>query len=127
MSTMTSKPLRTLAAGAILSALALSFATVSSAGEPANAPQASIKLSDLDVSTSSGAVVAYDRIHNAAVDVCSRMYNFEASYGDLQRAACIEKVTANTVTRVNRSVLTAVFESKNGISRPAVVALASAP
>ena len=127
MTTIKSKPLRTLVAGAIVSALALSFASVSSAGVPATLPQAVVRLSDLDVSTSSGAVLAYDRIHSAAVDVCSRMYNFAPSFADLQRAACMHKVIADAVTRVNRPQLSAVFASKQGIAAPVVLAAAITP
>ena len=55
MNTITSTPLRTLVAGAILSALSLSFATVSSAEERTTPPQVTVKFGDLDVSTSQGA------------------------------------------------------------------------
>ena len=56
MNTITSTPLRTLVAGAILSALAFSFATVSSADDGTAPPQVIVKFADLDVSTSQGAV-----------------------------------------------------------------------
>ena len=67
MNTITSTPLRTLIAGAILSVLAFSFATVSSANDGTTPPQVIVKFGDLDISTSKGAAALYDRIQTAAV------------------------------------------------------------
>ena len=66
MNTITSTPLRTLIAGAILSVLAFSFATVSSANDGTTPPQVIVKFGDLDISTSKGAAALYDRIQTAA-------------------------------------------------------------
>jgi UrcA family protein len=121
MNTTTSTALRTLVAGAILSALALSFATVSNAADDTAPPQVIVKFADLDVSTSQGAVALYGRIHSAAVDVCSRMYVFEQAYR-LHKDACLQKVIGDAVIKVNRPALSAVFASKFGVSSPMVLA-----
>jgi UrcA family protein len=121
MNTITSTPLRTLVAGAMLSALAFSFATVSSAGEPTTPPQSIVKFGDLDVSTSQGASALYGRIHSAAVDVCSRMYVIDLAYR-LHKDACLQKVIADAVNKVNQPSLSAVFASKYSVSAPVVVA-----
>jgi UrcA family protein len=123
MNIITSKSFRTLAAGAILSALAFNFATVFSAEEDATAPQVIVKFADLDVSTSSGAVALYGRIHGAADEVCSRMYTSTEAYR-WRKNACLQKVIADAVTRVNEPALSAVFASKYGISAPVVLAAA---
>jgi UrcA family protein len=123
MNIITSKSFRTLAVGAILSALAFSFATVSSAEEDATPPQVIVKFGDLDASTSSGAVALYGRIHRAADDVCSRMYTSTEAYR-WRKNACLQKVIADAVTRVNEPALSAVFASKYGISAPVVLAAA---
>jgi len=123
MNIIPSTPLRTLAVGAILSALALSFATVSSAEEDATPPQVIVKYADLDVSTSKGAVALYGRIHGAADDVCSRMYTSTEAYR-WRKNACLQKVIADAVTRVNEPALSAVFASKYGVSAPVVLAAA---
>jgi UrcA family protein len=123
MNTITSKPLRTLVAGAILSALALSFATVSRADDGTTPPQVTVKFADLDVSTSRGAVTLYSRIHSAAIDVCSRMYVIEQAYR-LHKDACLHQVIADAVTKVNRPALSAVFASKFGGSLPVVLVAA---
>jgi UrcA family protein len=123
MNTITSTPLHTLVAGAILSALAFSFATVSSAGEPTTPPQSIVKFADLDISTSQGASALYGRIHGAADDVCSRMYTSTEAYRR-HKDACLQKVIADAVTQVDEPALSAVFASKYGISGPVVLAAA---
>jgi UrcA family protein len=123
MNTITTTPLRTLLAGAILSALAFSFATVSRADDNTTPPQVTVKFGDLDVSTSQGAAALYRRIHGAAVNVCSRMYVESQSYR-WHGNACLQTVIGDAVTKVNRPALSAVFASKSGVSAPMVLAAA---
>ena len=123
MNRTTSTPRRTLVAGAILSALAFSFATVSHADDGTAPPQVIVKFGDLDVSTSQGAAALYGRIRSAAVDVCSRMYVTEQAYR-FHKDACLQKVIADAVIKVDRPALSAVFASKYGVSPPMVLAAA---
>jgi len=123
MITITSKSFRTLAAGAILSALAFSFATVSSAGEDATPPQVVVKYGDLNLSTSQGAVALYGRIHGAAEDVCSRMYTNTEAYRRYKNG-CLQKVIADAVYKVNHPALSTVFASNYGMPQPLVLAAA---
>ncbi|MGO9989314.1 MAG: UrcA family protein [Steroidobacteraceae bacterium] len=116
---------RTLVAGAILSALAFSFATVSDADDDTAPPQVIVKFGDLDVSTSQGAAALYGRIRSAAVNVCSRMYVDEQAY-KWHKNACLQKVIEDAVIKVNRPALSAVFASKFGVSPPMVLAAAEA-
>jgi UrcA family protein len=125
MNTITSAPLRTLVTGAILSALALSFATVSSADERTTPPQVIVKFGDLDLSTSQGAVALYGRIHGAAVNVCWRVYASDLLFS-LEKDACLQKAIGDAVIRVNRPALSAVFASKYRTPQPAVLAAAEA-
>jgi UrcA family protein len=120
---ITSTPLRTLVAGAILGALALSFASVSSADDRTSPPQVIVKFADLDVSTQQGAQTIYRRIHSAADNVCFRMYASNEAY-KLNRDACLQKVIADAVTKVNEPALSAIFASKYGLSAPVVLAAA---
>ncbi len=122
MNTITTTPLRTLVAGAILSALALSFATASRADDDTTPPQVIVKFGDLDVSTSQGAAALYGRIHGAAVNVCSRMYDQQAY--KWHENACLQKVIGDAVIKVNRPALSAVFAFKYGVSAPMVLAAA---
>ena len=59
MNTITSTPLRTLVAGAILSALAFSFATASRADDGTAPPPVIVKFGDLNVSTAQGAAAQF--------------------------------------------------------------------
>jgi UrcA family protein len=123
MNPITSKSFRTLAAGAIFTALAVSFASVSSADEDTTSPQVIVKFDDLAVSTPQGAVALYGRIRGAADDVCSRMYHSTEAY-KWHKDACLQKVIADAVTKVNEPALSAVFASRYGISAPVVLAAA---
>jgi UrcA family protein len=125
MNSITSAPRRTLLAGAILGALALSFATVSSADDGTSPPQVIVKFADLDASTSQGAAALYGRIHSAALDVCSRMYVIEQAYR-LHKDACLQQVIADAVIKVNRPALSAVFAFEYGVAPPMVLAAAQA-
>jgi len=123
MSTITSTARRTLVAGAILSVLAFSFATVSNADEDTAPPQVIVKFADLDASTSQGAAALYRRIDSAAEVVCLRMYISTEAYKRYKNA-CLQKVIADAVTKVNEPALSAVFASKYGTSAPVVLAAA---
>ncbi len=123
MNMITPTPLRTLVAGAILSALAFSFATVSHADDDTAPPQVVVKFADLDVSTSQGAAALYGRIHSAAVNVCLRMYVDELAY-KWHESACLQKVIGDAVIKVNRAALSAVFASKYAVPAPIVLAAA---
>jgi UrcA family protein len=123
MNTTTSTALRTLVAGAALSALAFSFATVSRADDDTAPPQVIVKYADLDVSTAPGAAALYRRIDGAAEQVCSRMYTSTDAYRR-HKNACLQQVIADAVTKVNEPALSAVFASKYGIAQPAVLAAA---
>ncbi len=125
MNTIISPPRRTLVAGAILSALACAFATVSNAADDTAPPQVIVKFADLDVSTSQGAAALYRRIHSAAADVCLRMYVTEETY-KWHKNTCLQKVIGDAVVKVNRPALSAVFASKYGVSAPMVLAAAQA-
>lgn len=120
MNTITTTALRTLVAGAILGAVAFSFAAVSNAVD-SDIPLVMVKFADLDVSTSRGAASLYGRIHGAAANVCSRMYVEQQSYKWHQKA-CMQTVIGDAVTRVNRPALSAIFASNYGASAPLVVA-----
>jgi UrcA family protein len=121
MKTITSTTLRSLVAGAILSALAFSFATLSSAKEATTPPQVIVKFADLDLSTSQGAVALYGRIRAAAEDVCSRMYISTEAYRR-HKDVCLQKLIADAVNKVNEPALSTVFASKYRVPAPMVVA-----
>jgi UrcA family protein len=120
-----SKSFRTLAVGAIFSALAVSFASLSGADETSSPPQVIVKFADLHISTPQGAATLYRRIHGAADDVCSRMYRITEAHRR-HKDACQQQLIANAVIRVNRPATSAVFASKYGLSPTMVLAAAGA-
>lgn len=126
MNTITTTPLRNLVAGAALSALAFSFATVSRADDDLAPPQVIVKFADLNVSNSQGAQTLYRRIHGAAVNVCSRMYVDEQAY-KWHESACLQKVIGDAVMKVNRPALSAIFASNFSVPQPMALAAAQTP
>jgi len=118
-------PVRTLAISAFVSAVTFGFATVSSAEGRAEPPQVIVKFADLNVSTARGAAALYSRIHDAAVDVCSRMYYTNASYVR-HSDACLQQLIADAVLKVNEPALSAVFASRYGVAAPVRLAAAEA-
>jgi len=113
MNTTTSTSLRSLVAGALLSALALSLASVSSAEEGTTPLQVVVKFGDLDISTPQGATALYGRIRSAAGNVCLPIYSSD-NVGSQLNDACLQKVIADAVMKVNRPALSAVYEAKYG-------------
>jgi UrcA family protein len=121
---ITSLPFRALLAGAIVVIISSSLTSVAAAAESGDTPQVTVRFADLDISTSQGSVRLYRRIHAAAEDVCSRMYYSVDSYGR-HKNACLKKVVADAVTKVNEPALSAVFASSYGVAAPVVLAAAA--
>jgi UrcA family protein len=123
MNTTVSTPLRILVASAILGSAAIGFAPAASAAAAAVPPQVTVKFADLNVSTSQGAAALYRRIEYAAQEVCSRMYVSTEAYKHY-KSSCLQKVIGDAVVKVDRPALSAVFESRYGVSAPVLLAAA---
>ena len=117
MNTTTSTARRTLVAGAILSSLAFSFATVSNAADDTVPPQVIVKFGDLNISNPQGAATLYARIRSAAKSVCSQ-FDGRRLEEMAQRDACIDKAILGAVTKVNNSALSAVYRAKTAKEAP---------
>jgi UrcA family protein len=74
-----------------------------------------VHYSDLDLGTQAGATALYDRIRNAAKQVCG-----DASSRQLVEAAaaraCINRAIASSVHSVNSARLASVYDSHFGVS-----------
>jgi UrcA family protein len=103
----------------VLGAFALSLATVCTATEPMNAPQITVKFSDLNVSTSAGASALYARIVRAAREVCRALD--ERNYGSPMQDFCVHKAIADAVAKVGRPALFDAYNAHN--ARPTPIAL----
>lgn len=107
---------RRFAAGALLLAVASSFAGICSAAD-ANPLQALVKYGDLNVSSTEGATVLYNRIRAAAEQVCRPLDSRDFAFQRLKEA-CIHNAIADAVTKVNQPALFSVYSAKNGFSKP---------
>lgn len=110
----TSTGLRGLIATAIFGALASSFSAVSAADASSEPTRLIVKFADLNISSPAGALTLYERIRAAAQGACS-YYWFKT---DADEARCVHDAIANTVTKVNRPALFAVYNAKNKTPLP---------
>ena len=98
--------LRGLIATAIFGALAASFSAVSAA-DP-GAVNITVKFADLNISSTSGARVLYERIRASAQGACA-YYWFHTDADD---ARCVHDAIAKAVTKINQPALSAVYNAK---------------
>ena len=107
-------------ATAILGVLISGFAAVCGAADSADAPQAIVKYADLDLSTSQGAAVLYNRIRIAAEGVCASLDG-----GDLNSKShlktCVQRAIESAVGTVNRPALSALYAAKHEVQQPAKI------
>jgi UrcA family protein len=106
----TSTGLRDLIATAIFGALG----AVSAADASSEPTSLIVKSADLNISSPAGAQVLYERIRAAAESACS-YYWFER---DADQVRCVHDAIANTVAKVNRPALFAVYNAKNKTPLP---------
>jgi UrcA family protein len=109
--------LQNLIATVILGTVASGNCTVSSA-DP-GAPGVTVKYADLNLERSDDARSLYERIRAAAYSACGYFW-FKT---DADEASCRQNTIANAVSKVNRPMLTAVYNAKYPI--PASISLAS--
>jgi UrcA family protein len=108
--------LRGLAAAAILGALAASFSGVAAADPSSSAP-ITVKYSDLNIASPSGAAVLYERIRAAAQNACGYFW-FKT---DADEALCVHNTIAKAVNKINQPALSAVFVEKYKASAPSAL------
>jgi UrcA family protein len=112
--TTTSTNPRTLIAAAIFSVIISSFGAICSAADTAEASKTVVKYGDLDLSTSQGAAVLYNRIHFAAEGVCSSLNGRDLS-SKAHWEICVKQAITGAVTTVNRPTLSLVYAAKYGV------------
>lgn len=98
--------LRGLIAVAIFGVLASGFSAASAADS--SSVSVTVKYSDLNITTPSGARVLYERLRTAAQGGCS-YYWFKT---DVDEARCVQDAIASAVAKVNQPALFAVFNAK---------------
>ena len=109
---------RSLIAAAALTALISGFSAVSNTADAADLPKTIVKYADLDISTSQGATVLYNRIRSASEGLCAPLNG-----GDLdskfRAKACVQRAIEGAVAKVNRPALYAVYAAKHEVQQPA--------
>ena len=92
------------------------------AGETNDVPTRTVRYADLDLNTQKGATVLYNRIRQAAEEVCG--------YEGLRPIAiaapvkaCVDRAVASSVHAMNNARLTGVYDSRNGVKALSVAAL----
>ena len=107
--------LRGLIATTIFGALASSFSVFSAAADPdPSSASVTVRYSDLNLASPSGARVLYRRIGVAAHSACSHFW-FK-TYGD--EARCAQDTIAEAVARVNEPALSALYNAKHKTTAP---------
>jgi UrcA family protein len=119
MNTIKTINFRRLIAGAAFSVLLGSFAAAGYAAD--GIPQETVKYGDLNVSSSQGAAALYARIRAAAHDVCQDLDRRGAA-AQMTFKACVNKAISGAVHDVDQPALTAFYNSKNGSSKPIILA-----
>jgi UrcA family protein len=111
---------RTLIATSILAVLVSSFAVVCSAADSTDVPKAIVRYADLDISTSQGAAVLYNRIRSASEGLCAPL-----DRGDLESKflfkTCVQQAIEGAVAKVDRPTLSALYAAKYEVRQPAKI------
>jgi UrcA family protein len=111
---------RRIAATVLFGALGAGLTAVASAKEDGFALSQVVKYGDLNVSNAQGASTLYARIRAAAANVCRPLagQDFPPRLHD----QCMHKAITDAVNKVDQPALTAVYNEKNGIAKPVVLA-----
>jgi UrcA family protein len=122
MNTMTQTiKLQPMTATVLFSALALSFAAMCPAGDTTGAYQSTVKYADLNVSSLTGAAALYARISATANEVCRTLDGRDlASKSHFDR--CVHQAIADAVTKVDQPALYSVYNAKNSMQKPIMLA-----
>jgi UrcA family protein len=107
MNIHTNNPLRIAAAVALSAALTVG-------ARAADIPQIHVKYADLNVATTAGATILYQRIRGAADRLCG-VADTRDVYRLMQAEACADHAVAEAVAAVHAPALTRVYEVKTGV------------
>jgi UrcA family protein len=114
MNITTTRRLRGLLVTTLFAAVASGLASLPAAAAAGfDPPAVTVNFADLDISQSAGATTLYHRIRAAAQNVCSP-FDRPGLRSKMQLDACVDKAVADTVLKVDRPALTAVYDAKTG-------------
>jgi UrcA family protein len=108
--------------GALLfSAVGLSFAAMSPAGDTLGANQTIVKYADLNVSSPAGASALYARIIVAANGVCRALDGHDLS-SKTHFNRCVQNAIADAVTKVDQPALYSIHNGKSSAQKSIMLA-----
>jgi len=96
-----------------IAAAALLFTALTAGAQAADVPQVHVKYADLNVASSAGAAVLYQRIRSAADQVCGVPGNRDLARIEPAKA-CAAQAIAAAVAAVNSPALTSMYQVKMG-------------
>jgi UrcA family protein len=105
---------------AALTVLISSFGGVCNAANYTDVPTAIVKYGDLDISTSQGVAVLYNRIRAASEGLCAPFEQPSRAI-TFRWKVCVKQAIAGAVANFDRPALTAVFAAKYGVPQPAKI------
>lgn len=124
MNTMTMSPrLRGFIAAGIFSAVACSFAAAGTASDLTETHSKVVQYGDLNLANPQGAASLYTRIVAAAHEVCD-FPGDRSLQSQMIAKNCVHNAVADTVTRLGRSQLIAIYNAKNREPLPITLAAA---
>ena len=106
MNIKTNNPIRVAVAVAL-------FAALTAGAQAADLPEIHVNYADLNVGTTAGATVLYQRIRGAADRVCGGTDTRDLARQGLARA-CVDHAVADAVAKVNAPALTRFYEVNAG-------------
>lgn len=92
------------------------------AGQTDDVPTRTVRYADLDLNTQKGATVLYNRIHEAAEQVCG-YDGWQPIAVAAPVRACVDKAVASSVHAMNNARLTGVYDGRHGVKALSVAAL----
>jgi UrcA family protein len=111
--------IRGIAATVLTAALGGGLTQVASAAEDGFVLQQVVKYGDLNLSNPQGAATLYARIRAAAANVCRP---FAGDNSLRSNSECMHKAITDAVIKVDQPELFAIYNAKNGTSKPVVLA-----
>jgi UrcA family protein len=106
---------------AAVAAMCLSGAAVH-AGETDDVPTVKVRYSGLDLGTQKAANILYNRIRQAAEQVCGDPDPRQLAEAAAAKA-CVSRAVASSVHAVNDVGLTSVYNSRNGVKTISIASL----
>jgi UrcA family protein len=107
----------------LLAGLALSAAQYVRAATSADTPlHLVVNYSNVDVSTPAGAKFLYDRLHEAAEQVCAPLDRAGDMNLTRRYRACVQTAVSNAVQELDKPLLTQLFLERTGGFKPVTMA-----